>query len=84
MGTPTSTLWAGPFPIEGLADKFLLLLCFIEIPFLNANSVDPDQTPRSVVKKYYIRISVSYRTKRRRLVPAGLAQTLILFHSFAR
>ena len=22
--------------------------CFIEIPVLNANSVDPDQTPRSV------------------------------------
>ena len=25
---------------------FLLLLCFIEIPVFNANSVDPDQTPR--------------------------------------
>ena len=27
--------------------KFLLLSCFIEISKLNANSVDPDQTPRS-------------------------------------
>ena len=26
---------------------FLLLPCFIEIPVLNANSVYPDQTPRS-------------------------------------
>ena len=25
----------------------LLLLCFIESPVFNANSVDPDQTPRS-------------------------------------
>ena len=25
----------------------LLLLCIIEIPVFNANSVDPDQTPRS-------------------------------------
>ena len=25
----------------------LLLLCFIEIPVFNANSVDPDQTPHS-------------------------------------
>ena len=27
---------------------FLLLPCFLEIPVLNANCVDPDQTPRSV------------------------------------
>ena len=27
---------------------FLVLLCFIEIPVLHANSVDPDQTPHSV------------------------------------
>ena len=27
---------------------FLLIPCFIEIPVFNANSVDPDQTPRSV------------------------------------
>ena len=26
---------------------FLLLPCFIEIPVFKANSVDPDQTPRS-------------------------------------
>ena len=27
---------------------FLLLLCFIEIPIVNAKSEDPNQTPRSV------------------------------------
>ena len=30
-----------------LTGKFLLLPWFTEIPVLNANSVDPDQTPRS-------------------------------------
>ena len=30
-----------------VSDKFLLLPCFIEMSVLNANSVDPDQTPRS-------------------------------------
>ena len=30
-----------------LYDKFLLLSCFVEISELNANSVDPDQGPRS-------------------------------------
>ena len=27
--------------------SFLVLLCFIEIPVFNANSIDPDQTPPS-------------------------------------
>ena len=30
-----------------MSDQFLLLSCFVEISELNANSVDPDQTPRS-------------------------------------
>ena len=34
------------FLIEGMSGWFLLLLCFIEISVFNANSVDPDQTPR--------------------------------------
>ena len=29
-----------------MSGKFLLLSCFVEISELNANSVDPDQTPR--------------------------------------
>ena len=30
-----------------MSGQCLLLLCFIEIPVLNANSVDPDQTAHS-------------------------------------
>ena len=39
----------GPFhfPIEVVSGYFLLLQYYIEIPVLNANSVDPDQTPHS-------------------------------------
>ena len=35
--------------ISSLSSVWLvvLLLCFIEMPVINANSVDPDQTPRS-------------------------------------
>ena len=47
MDTSTISLWTGLFPIEGLSCWFLLLLCFIEIPIFNANSVDPDQTLHS-------------------------------------
>ena len=31
-----------------MSGQFLLLPCFIKMPVLNANSVDPDQTPRFV------------------------------------
>ena len=31
-----------------MSDQFLLFLCFIEIPVINANSVDPDQMPHSM------------------------------------
>ena len=35
------------FPIKGVSGCFLLLLpCVTEISVFNANSVDPDQTPR--------------------------------------
>ena len=36
----TTALWIGLFSTAGC-------LCFIEIPVFNANSADPDQTPRS-------------------------------------
>ena len=39
----------GRYPIAWCLIKFLLLLCFIEIPVFIANSVDPDQKPHSVV-----------------------------------
>ena len=33
--------------IRGVWLVFLLISCFVEVCELNANSVDPDQTPRS-------------------------------------
>ena len=48
MVSSTVTLWAGPFLMEGVSDWFLLLPRFIEIYVSVENSVDPDQTPRSV------------------------------------
>ena len=44
MDSSTSTLWTGPFLLEGM---FLLCPCLTENPVFNANSEDPDQTPRS-------------------------------------
>ena len=45
-------LWTGPFQKEGMSGYFFIITCiitmFIQIPVFNANSVDPDQTPRSV------------------------------------
>ena len=41
-------LWTGPscpFPFEGVSGLFLVLPFIIEILVLNANTVDPDQTP---------------------------------------
>ena len=46
MDSSTSSLWTGSFPIEGVSGSFILLLCFIEIPVVNANRVAPDQTQR--------------------------------------
>ena len=48
LDSSTFTLWTDPFLIEGPSGYFLLLPCFTEIHVLNANSADPDQTPRSV------------------------------------
>ena len=43
MDSSNTTLWTNLFPIAGCPVSFLLLLCFIEIPVLNANNTDPDQ-----------------------------------------
>ena len=48
VDSSTLTLWTGPFPVNGVSGKLLLLLWFTEIPVINANGVDPDQTPCSV------------------------------------
>ena len=41
------TLLTGPFLTYRVAGYISLILCFVESPLFNANSVDPDQTPRS-------------------------------------
>ena len=48
MVSSTATVWIGPFVLEGVSDELLTLLRFIETPVFNANSVDPNQTPRLV------------------------------------
>ena len=35
------------FQFKGYLVSFLLLPCFMEIPIINANSVEPDQMPHS-------------------------------------
>ena len=48
MDSSTITLWTGLCPTAGcLVSIYYYYVCFIEIPDLNANSVDPDRTPRS-------------------------------------
>ena len=47
MDSSTITLCPGPIPIEGVSCEFFLLPSFVEIPLVNANSVDPDQTRNS-------------------------------------
>ena len=47
MDSSTLTLWTGQYPVKKGFWSVLLLPWFTEIPVLNANSVDPDQTPRS-------------------------------------
>ena len=47
MNSSTLTLWTDSLPVEGVFGHILSLPCFIEIPAFNANSVNPDQTPRS-------------------------------------
>ena len=48
MDSSTSMLLMGPFPVEGVSGWFLLLQYSREILGVNANSIDPDQTPHSV------------------------------------
>ena len=40
--------WTDLFSVAGYLDNSLYYYCFIEIPVLNANSVDPDQMLHSV------------------------------------
>ena len=47
MDSSASTLWTGPFLIDGVS--FLLLPCFVDIRVFNADSVYPDQMPLSAM-----------------------------------
>ena len=47
VDSSTTTLWTGLFPTACVKLVFIINICFIEIPVVNANSEDPDQTPRS-------------------------------------
>ena len=42
----TFTIRTGPFPMSRMSEYLLIIPCFVEMPVFNANSVDPDQTPR--------------------------------------
>ena len=42
MDSSISTLWTGPFPVEGESGYFLLSPCLIEIRVFKVNSVDRD------------------------------------------
>ena len=54
----TSTLLTGLVPVEGVPGQFSLLPYFIEIHVSNANSVDPDQTPHSVLALHCLPMSL--------------------------
>ena len=45
------------FQAEGVSDLFLIQPIVIKIPLLNADSVDPDQTPRSALGMYGLAMS---------------------------
>ena len=47
MEFSTFSIRTGPFPVQGVSGFFLIIPCFIEIPVVNANSVDFDQSLRS-------------------------------------
>ena len=49
IDSSTATLWTGLFTIVGYLVSFLLLLCFVEIPVFDANSVNSDQILCSAV-----------------------------------
>ena len=55
MDSSTITIWTGPFLISAVSDWFLLLSYFKELSELNANNVDPDQTPRSAASDLGLR-----------------------------
>ena len=60
VDSSTSVLWTSPFPLLEMSGYFLSP-SFIYIPTLNANNVDPDQSPRSVASDVGLhRLPMSY------------------------
>ena len=51
MDSSTKTFWTGLFPKSGCLESFYYymynVLCFVEVPVVDANSEDPDQKPHS-------------------------------------
>ena len=59
----TLPFWTHPFPIEaGVWLVFIFTIYCIEIPVFNANSVDPDQTPRSAASDLGLHIFCACNT----------------------
>ena len=68
MDSSALTIWTGSFPKEGVSGWFLLLPYVMIISVLNANSVDPDQTPRSAASDrdlHYLRMSILWDDKQK-------------------
>ena len=71
MDSSTSTLWAGPFPIQKVSGWFLLLPCFVGISEINATSVGPDQTPQNAASDlglYCLPVSLLWDARHNKLI----------------
>ena len=59
MTSFTTALWNSLFPIAVSLVSLLLLLCFTEIPVINANSVDHDKNMVSDLGVHCLRVTLS-------------------------
>ena len=65
-----------------MSGQLLLLSCFVEIPELNANSEDPDQTPRSAASDlglHCLPMSLLWDARLKWVNVTTLMQIMILF-----
>ena len=60
MDSSTSTFRTGPFSIGRVPGSFFITI-FVEIHVINANSVDPDQTPRSAASDLGLHCLLMFR-----------------------
>ena len=54
MGSSTSTLWTGPFPVEEVSGFFLFITMFYRHDVFNANSVDSGQMLQHLIWVYTV------------------------------